>query len=111
MSSQEKTVQQRSDTLQKYVSDMIAVEEHIASAVKRQIEHEDVYKHNPQASQIIQSIEQLTKQHAEHLKQHLEALGGDPASGLKEVATAALGTIAGLYDKVRGETVSKMLPR
>jgi ferritin-like metal-binding protein YciE len=109
MSTQEKTMKERSDTLQKYVSDMMAVEDHILSAVKRQTEDEDIYKHNPQASQIIQSIAQMTEQHSQHLKHQLEAIGGDPAKGLKEVATAALGAIAGMYDKVRNETVSKML--
>jgi ferritin-like metal-binding protein YciE len=102
-------MKERSDTLQKYVSDMMAVEEHIANAVKRQTEDKDVYKHNPQASQIIQSIAQMTDRHAKHLEQHLQSIGGDPAKGLKEVATAALGAVAGLYDKMRTDTVSKML--
>jgi ferritin-like metal-binding protein YciE len=109
MSTQEKSMKERSETLQKYVSDMMAVEDHIANAVKRQAEDKDVYKHNPQASQIIQSIAQMTEQHSQHLNRHLEALGGDPAKGIKEVATAAMGAIAGMYDKVRNETVSKML--
>jgi hypothetical protein len=107
--AQDKSTDVRMDTLQKYVSDMIAVEDHIASAVSRQTDHEDVYKHSPQASQIIQNISQTTKQHSEHLKQHLDAIGGDSAKGLKEVATSALGAVAGMYDKVRNETVSKML--
>jgi ferritin-like metal-binding protein YciE len=109
MSTQDKAMKERSDTLQKYVSDMIAVEEHIAAAVKRQTDDEQVYKHNPQASQIIQNIAQSTEMHAEHLKHHLEAIGGDPAKGVKELATAALGAVAGMYDKMRNETVSKML--
>ena len=101
--------EQRLDTLQKYISDMVAVEEHISSAVKRQTEHEEVYQYNPQAGQLIQSIAQLTEQHAAQLEQHLESMGGDPAKGLKEIATEALGNIAGLYDRIRTETVSKML--
>jgi hypothetical protein len=109
MSTQDKAMKERSDTLQKYVSDMIAVEDHIASAVKRQTEHEDVYKHHPQASQIIQSIAQMTEQHAKHLEQHLNAIGGDAGKGIKDMATAAMGVVAGMYDKVRNETVSKML--
>jgi hypothetical protein len=109
MSSQDKTMKERLDTLQKYVSDMIAVEDHIANAVKRQTEHEHVYKHHPQAGQIIQNITQMTEQHSQHLKEHLEAIGGDAAKGLKEVATAAMGAVAGMYDKMRTESVSKML--
>lgn len=105
----EEKEQARKDTLQKYVSDMMAVEDHIERAVKRQTEHEDVYQHNPQAAVIIQTIVQHTKQHSEHLSQHLESIGGDPAKGIKEIASAVLGTAAGLYDKVRTESVSKML--
>jgi hypothetical protein len=109
MSSQDSKMKARSDILQKYVSDMIAVEDHIGAAVKRQTEDSDVYKHNPRAGQIINEIAQTTEQHAQHLKQHLETLGGDPGKGLKEIATTALGAVAGMYDKIRNETVSKML--
>jgi ferritin-like metal-binding protein YciE len=109
MSTQDKTVKARNDTIQQYVSDMIAVEEHIATAVKRQTEDSDVYKNEPQAGQIVQHITRHTEQHAQQLKQHLEKIGGDPASGIKEVATTVLGAVAGMYDKVRSEKVSKML--
>jgi ferritin-like metal-binding protein YciE len=109
MSTQEKAMKARSDTLQQYVSDMMAVEEHIAAAVKRQADDKDVAKRNPQASQLIQRILGHTEQHSQHLKQHLESIGGDPAKGIKEVATTALGAIAGMYDKIRSEEVSKML--
>jgi hypothetical protein len=109
MSTNDKILKERNETLQKYVSDMMAVEDHIGAAVQRQVEHEDVYKHHPQASQIIQSIAQMTEQHEKHLKQHLESIGGDTAKGIKEVATAAMGAVAGMYDKVRTESVSKML--
>jgi hypothetical protein len=102
-------MKERIDTLQKYVSDMIAVEDHIGSAVKRQTEHEDVYKHHPQASQIINQIAQMTEQHSQHLKQHLDSIGGDSAKGIKEAATTVMGAVAGLYDKIRTESVSKML--
>lgn len=100
---------ERMETLQKYVSDMMAVEEHIGSAVKRQVDDEGLSKHNPQASKIIHAIAQTSERHEQELKRHLESIGGDEAKGLKEVATAALGGLAGLYDKVRTEKVSKML--
>jgi hypothetical protein len=109
MSTQEKIVKARSDTLQQYVSDMIAVETQIGSAVKRQNEDKNVATANPQASQIIQRIMRHTEQHAQELKRHLATLGGDPAGGIKELATTAVGALAGLYDKVRTEPISKML--
>jgi ferritin-like metal-binding protein YciE len=109
MSSHDKTMKARSETLQQYVSDMMAVEEHIGSAVKRQAEDKEVAKHHPKAARIVQDIARLTEQHEHELQRHLEAIGGDSAGGIKEAATAAMGTIAGLYDKIRSEKVSKML--
>jgi hypothetical protein len=109
MNTQDKTTKARSETLQKYVSDMIAVEEQIGNALQRQTEDRDIYKHNPQASQIINDIAGMAERHEEHLKQHLESLGGDPAKGVKEIATTVVGTIAGIYGKMRNESVSKML--
>jgi hypothetical protein len=100
---------QRTETLQKYVSDMMAVEEHIGSAAKRQAKDKSVANHEPEVSRIINNIEQATERHELMLKQHLNYLGGDAAKGIKEVATAALGTLAGIYDKMRTEPVSKML--
>jgi ferritin-like metal-binding protein YciE len=109
MTTQEKTLKARSDTLRQYVSDMVAVEEDIGMAVKRQTEDKSVSTINPQADQIIQRIARQTEQHVQRLKQHLEAIGHDPAKGIIEVATAAMGAVAGMYDKVRSEKVSKML--
>jgi len=109
MSTQEKALKARSDLLQQYVSDMIAVEENIGAAVKRQLEDKNLSQGNPQVIQIVQHISQHTEQHSMELKRHLKALGGDPASGIKEMASAAMGVVAGLYDKTRTEPISKML--
>src|SRR3954468_21600247 len=97
------------DLLQKYVSDMAAVEEHISSAVQRQIKDEKLAKHASQAARVINNIAQISAHHEQELQTHLQAIGGDAAKGIKEVTTAALGSIAGLYDKMRSEAVSKMV--
>src|SRR5688572_27583256 len=106
MSKQEK---ERMDLLQKYVSDMIAVEEHIGSAVKRQVNDENLGKHGSEVSRIINNVAQMTERHEKELTVHLESIGGDLSKGIKEVASAALGTVAGLYDKIRTEAVAKMV--
>jgi len=97
------------DLLQKYVSDMVAVEEHIGSAVQRQVKDEKLAKHASQAARLINNIVQMSGRHEQELQSHLQAIGGDTAKGIKEVTSAALGSIAGLYDKVRSEAVSKMV--
>src|SRR5690242_13625444 len=100
---------ERMDILQKYVSDMLAVEEHISSALQRQVNDENVVKHNSQAGNAINRIATMSESHRQALEKHLTSIGGDAAKGIKDMATAALGTLAGLYDKVRNEAVSKML--
>jgi ferritin-like metal-binding protein YciE len=109
MSDQKKAMQDRMDILQKYVGDMIAVEEHIGDAVKRQVEDKQVYEHNQEVSRIINQIAQITERHKQHLQDHLKAMGGDKGKGLQKVAAGALGAVAGMYDKIRNDKVSKML--
>jgi hypothetical protein len=100
---------QRRAELQKYVSDMIAVEQHIGAAFRKQVNDERLSSHDPRAGRIVNRLATISEQHEQALKSHLEELGGDTAKGIKEVATAAMGTLAGIYDKVRTEAVSKML--
>jgi hypothetical protein len=97
------------DTIQHYVSDMLAVEKEILEAVKRQADDDHVQDHHANAKSIIQRIERLAAQHKDGLDRHLSDLGGDPASGIKKAVTASMGAVAGMYDKLRSESVSKML--
>jgi len=99
---------ERQDALQQYVSDMLAVEQHIHEAIRRQEEDESVQRF-PKAAAVISRAEATLDNHIAALESHLEQLGGDAASPVKEAVTAALGVAAGLYDKVRSEKVSRML--
>lgn len=102
---------ERKDTLRQYVSDMVSVEKHILEAIKRQVGDKRVKEH-PDARKLIHNIQQTTNKHVNTLERHLTTLGGDktsPAQPAKEAVTAALGVAAGLVDKVRADTVSKML--
>jgi ferritin-like metal-binding protein YciE len=109
MSHHEGSVKERNETLQQYVGDMISVEKHINQAVERQLEEKHLQDHTAEARRIIQEIQQHTKAHAKHLETHLESLGGDASSPIKEGISAILGAAAGMYDKLRTEEVSKML--
>lgn len=99
---------EREDTLQQYVSDMLAVEQHVHEAIRRQEEDESVHRF-PEASSLISRAEATLDNHIEALEYRLEQLGGDAAGPVKEAVTSVLGVAAGLYDKVRDEKVSKML--
>jgi hypothetical protein len=98
----------REDTLREHVSNMLALERHIHEAIRRQRDSEKV-EMQIEAHNIISRAEAQLDEHIEHLEQRLETLGGNPASPIKEAVTAVAGTVAGLYDQVRDEKVSKML--
>ena len=99
---------ERQDTLQQYVSDMLAVERHILPALENQSK-DDRYAKYPEARRLVNKIETTIRSHIDGLEQHLRKLGGDPASPIKSAVTAALGVAATVIEKVRTDPVSKNL--
>jgi hypothetical protein len=95
------------EILQGYVNDMLAVEQEIHQAFRRQ-KHSDKPMVNPEAAQLIGRIEDTIDTHIAELKRALERLGGSEST-LKKAVGAALGAVTGLYDQVRDETVSRMV--
>jgi len=99
---------ERQDTLQQYVSDMLAVERHILPAIESQTREERFAK-DPEVQRLVSKIEATVRSHINGLEQHLENLGGDTASPIKSAATALLGLAATMIEKVRTDPVSKNL--
>lgn len=99
---------ERQDTLQQYVSDMLAVERHLHQAIRRQKGDASLRAH-PEAAAIIERTEAAIDNHIAALETRLEELGGDAAAPIKEAVTAALGAAAGVINQLRTEQVSKML--
>jgi len=99
---------ERQDTLQQYVSDMLAVERHILPALENQSQ-DDRYAKHPEARRLVNKIEATIRSHIDGLEQLLRKLGGDPASPIKSAVTAALGVAATMIEKVRTDPVSKNL--
>jgi ferritin-like metal-binding protein YciE len=87
-------------TLQRYVSDMLSVEEHILEAIKHQAKDGD-FKEFPMAHEFVSKTEVVLRGHVDMLKTHLDALGGDPGNPVKEAVTSMLGKAAGIIDQVR----------
>ena len=97
------------ETLRPYVADMAALEKHILEAVERQLGADDLKK-TPAAQELIRRIQSTLGRHVDTLESHLQSFeGGGIAGTVKETVTGLLGAVAGLYDKVRSETVSRML--
>jgi ferritin-like metal-binding protein YciE len=96
------------DILNTYVSDLLALEKHLYEAFDRQATDTNVLDY-PQAKPIIDRLHRGAKTHVDALEVHLQALGGHPASTVKEAVTTMLGMAAGMLDRVRAYPVSKML--
>jgi ferritin-like metal-binding protein YciE len=90
----------RQKTLQRYVSDMVSVEEHILEAIKHQVKDGD-FKEFPMAHEFVSKTETVLRDHVDALHKHLDTLGGDPANPVKEAVTSVLGKAAGIIDQVR----------
>jgi ferritin-like metal-binding protein YciE len=95
-------------SIQTYVSDMLALEQHIAQPLQRQLDMSDTTKY-PEALRVVGQIKSLTDSHATALKQLLEQLGGHEASGIKSAWSSLLGAGAAAVDSVRKTKVSKAL--
>lgn len=95
--------------LNTYLTDMHAVEEHIAEALERQLSGDAIKKY-PEANRVVTALHATLERHTDALKAKVEANeGGNLKGALKEALGDALGFAAGLYDKVRRDTVSRMI--
>lgn len=99
---------ERQDSLQQYVSDMLAVERHILPAIENQSKDERLAKF-PEAQRLVNRIETTVRSHIDGLESHLKSLGGDPASPLKSAFTTVLGAAAAVIENVRPDPISKNL--
>jgi len=107
-STQGGTGENERHSIQTYVSDMLALERHIAQPLKRQLDMEDTKKF-PAALAVITSVKTLTDSHVTALEQCLEQLGGHAGSPIKSAWSTLLGVGAAAVDSVRKTKVSKNL--
>lgn len=97
------------NTLHGYVSDMAAVEQHIHEAVERQLKG-DTLNPYPEARRVVEELEATLQRHLGVLRLEFESKnGGDFVETIKKAVGGALGFAAGLYDKLRTDTASRMI--
>ena len=97
------------EEIRPYVADMAAVERHILEALERQ-HKDDTFKDFPNALGLVDRLAGVLKTHVEGLEAHLGTLpGGGVAAAVKETVTGVLGGLAGVYDKVRKDKISRAL--
>jgi hypothetical protein len=91
-----------------YISDMIAVEQHILLPITKQLSEEKVQA-LPHVLSVLQKTERVLTKHIDVLKAHLEVLGGHPAASLKTAVADLLGAGASAVQDFRKTKVSKSL--
>ncbi len=95
--------------LNDYLTDMHGVEKHIMEALERQLEGGDLAKF-PEANRVVTQLHDILKRHGDAIAALVQRReGGDLKMTVKDAVTGALGFIAGLYDKVREDKVSRMI--
>tara|TARA_R100001143_G_scaffold6711_1_gene9063 strand:- start:3478 stop:4062 length:585 start_codon:yes stop_codon:yes gene_type:complete len=93
--------------LQKYTSDLLALEEHFMNAIRKQKASDKVRDHR--VVELLHELDKMTSEHVHSLEKQVERLGGELKSDIKTTIASFTGSIAGLIDSVRNDTVSKMM--
>ncbi len=95
-------------SLQTYVSDLLALIQHIGVPIDRQLQMDDTTNY-AEAVTIIRDIKTVTTTQAAALEEMLATLGGHGASGIKSAWSSLLGAGAAAINSVRKTKVSKSL--
>jgi hypothetical protein len=94
-----------------YLTDMAAVEQHIHEAVERQLKTEALSEY-PEAHRVVEELRTTLERHLSTLRREIESGDGesvDFVEAVKKAVAGALGLVAGLYDKIRTDKVSRMI--
>jgi len=91
-----------------YISDLIALEHHILLPVEKQLDEEKV-QYLASANAALVQIRSVLKSHITTMEQHLEAIGGHPASELKSGVGNVLGSLAASVQEFRRTKLSQGL--
>jgi hypothetical protein len=97
-----------SNTLAKYISDMLAVEQHFIETLKIE-EYDDQLKRFPEAKQEILRLRAMTEEHMSALDTLLRDFDGAGRSVLKEMVTSVTGVTMGAAARLRKHSTSKIL--
>ena len=93
--------------LRSYTSDLLALESHFMKAVRRQKASEVVK--DKTVIELFHELDKMTSAHVESLETQVDRLGGSVTSEIKSKLASFTGSVAGLIDRARTDSVSKML--
>lgn len=94
--------------LQQHVSDMLALDRHIMSAVDRQLMDTDASSY-ANVRDLLEATRDMMQRHIDRLEQELDVLGGSAASPIKSAVSSAAGSAMALLDRVKHAHVSRMI--
>jgi ferritin-like metal-binding protein YciE len=94
-------------TVATYLSDMLALEQHISAPIESQLSSADHRESG--AIPIFQRIHSVTTSHISALEAQLNAAGGSPAHGIKSAWAQLIGGGAAALNQARKTKVSKSL--
>lgn len=92
----------------KYVEDLHSLVTHGLQPVGHQVESAAKRNH-PEASTLIRDLQTTLQEHQRMLDGRMKALGTSPTTAVQDAAAAVAGFVAGVYNQVRTEAVSKSL--
>jgi ferritin-like metal-binding protein YciE len=95
-------------SLATYVSDMLALEQHVIVPFNTQRSDQD-FRNVVGVAAIVERLSTLAQTHIQTLQSALDSLGGHPAHGIKAAFTNIEGWAAGAIDKIRKTKVAKGL--
>jgi ferritin-like metal-binding protein YciE len=95
-------------TVATYLSDMLALEQHINAPIASQLNSKD-HQQNPEAVRIIQTIKSVGENHIAALEAQLKAAGGSAGHPVKSAWSQLLGGGAAALNQVRKTKISKSL--
>jgi ferritin-like metal-binding protein YciE len=95
-------------TITTYLSDMVALEQHVRAPLEKQV-NDDETANFADAASLTTRIRTLTDAHVRALQTQLDALGGHPAAGVKSTWSQLLGGAAAAISGSRKMKVSKAL--
>lgn len=94
-------------TVDSYVTDMLALEDHIEKAIRSQVEG---LKEHPDVAAELREIHRMVERHISDLKALSDGRdAGGVAEAIKRAGSAVLGAAAGVIDSVRTEGLPKDL--
>jgi hypothetical protein len=90
----------------KYVEDLHSLVQHGLQPLGQQLSESTGGQH-ASAAHLIQELKNTLEQQELALRQRMQALGTSPTTGVQDAAATVAGGVAGLYNRVRTEAVSK----